>query len=124
MNRQGVLYIYNNQELFPEVELIRTVHDSVDLQVPLTLDYERMAEIAFDIKDSLETPLYWEGREFIIPVDMSIGFNLGKYSAENPLGQVEVNLKEYEHADELAGRLYEIYREFRATGDLQEMGWY
>lgn len=123
MNRQGVVYIYNNQQLFDEVDLVRTVHDSVDMQIPLSTDYYRMAEIAFEIRDSLERPLQYEGREFVIPVDMSVGFNLGKWSPDNPLGMREIALHEFQNEDELAGRLLEVHREFRAADDLSKMGW-
>jgi hypothetical protein len=36
------------------------------------------ARILNDIKRSLETPLQWRVREFVVPVDLSMGLNMGQ----------------------------------------------
>lgn len=76
MNNDGVKYIYYNQELFPEVEFVNTVHDSVWYWIPISSGYERIIEIFKQVKKQLETPLTIRGRSFSIPVDTKIGVNL------------------------------------------------
>ena len=76
MNNDGVKYIYYNQELFPEVEFVNTVHDSVWYWIPISSGYERIIEIFKQVKAQLETPLTIRGRSFSIPVDTKIGVKL------------------------------------------------
>jgi len=76
INEQGLSYIYYNQDKFKEVELLIQVHDSIGFQIPLSASWTRHAEILFDIKKSLETPLRWNDIEFVIPVDFCMGLNL------------------------------------------------
>jgi len=78
LNLWGYVYIYERQDLFPEVELLNTVHDSIKFQVPLDVGADRIVEVINNIKDNLETPLEWKGREFSIPVDTHLGFTLSE----------------------------------------------
>lgn len=78
INEQGVEYIYYRQDLFKPVELLTQIHDSVVIQVPLSLPWERHAEMLLLIKRSLEQPLYWHDTEIDTPVDISMGFNMYK----------------------------------------------
>jgi len=78
INRQGLSYIYYNQEKFSPVELLVQVHDSIGLQLPLSLPWIKHAEILLDIKTSLEAPLDTGAIEFVIPVDIQMGLNLFK----------------------------------------------
>jgi len=76
MNQNGVRFVYERQDLFPEVHLLNTVHDSLIYQVPLSVGTDRMTEIISLVKKNLELPLTARGRSFSIPVDTKIGFTL------------------------------------------------
>jgi len=78
MNQDGFRFIYERQDLFPEVELLSTVHDSVKFQVPLAVGALRVIQIIDLIKDQLERPMSWRGTEFKIPVDAALGFSFGE----------------------------------------------
>jgi len=78
INERGVEYIYYNQHLFPQAQLLTQVHDSVGFQLPLNLPWLDHARQLNLIKRSLETPLKWRVREFVVPVDLSIGWNMGE----------------------------------------------
>jgi hypothetical protein len=78
INEYGLLYLYYNQNLFRSVELLTQVHDSVGFQIPLTLPWLDHAVVLNNLKRSLETPLRWRDREFVVPVDLSIGLNMGE----------------------------------------------
>ena len=45
MNQDGVLFIYDRQDLFPEVQFLNTIHDSIRYQVPISVGYERNREV-------------------------------------------------------------------------------
>lgn len=77
LHRDGFIYIYNNPDLFEKVELLNNIHDSIVFQIPLSTPLKRHAEMILKIKASLESPLHWRGREFIIKVDMQVGHNKG-----------------------------------------------
>lgn len=72
INRDGVCYIYYNQQIFEHVHLMNQVHDSVEFQIPLTIGWEEIARLILIIKEKLEEPLVWENREFSIPADVEI----------------------------------------------------
>jgi len=78
INERGVNYIYYNQDLFGPIELLTQVHDSVGFQIPLTTTWYSVAMMLNSIKAMLETPLEWHGREFVVPVDLSVGLNMGE----------------------------------------------
>lgn len=78
IDREGLNYIYYNQTKFAEVELLNQIHDSIGFQISLGVPWRRHAEILFDIKEKLETPLVANGQEFVVPVDLTIGFSMAK----------------------------------------------
>ena len=78
INERGLNYIYYNPQLFAHVELLTQVHDSVGFQIPLSVGWHYHAHVLNLIKQSLETPLEWHGREFVVPVDLSVGLNMGE----------------------------------------------
>jgi DNA polymerase I-like protein with 3'-5' exonuclease and polymerase domains len=78
MNQSGVRFVYERQDLFPEVELLNTVHDSLIYQVPLKVGPRRIAEIILQVKENLEKPLRYQDQEFSVPVDTKVGFSLGE----------------------------------------------
>ncbi len=96
-NKDGICYVYYNQDLFGEVELLNAIYDSILFQVPLDIGVERMYEIIMTIKRNLETPLTWKDKEFSIPADCKIGFNA--------YGDVEFGHKELEDKDNVVERI-------------------
>jgi DNA polymerase-1 len=80
INERGVNYIYYNQQDFKPIELLIQVHDSVGFQIPLSVPWKEHAEMLTKIKKSLEQPLKWKNREFVIPTDLVIGLNFHKES--------------------------------------------
>lgn len=75
LNRDGLCFTYYRQDLFPEVELLNIVHDSILFQVPLEVGAARIYEIISEICRSLESPIEWKGQSFSIPADAKLGFN-------------------------------------------------
>ncbi|MCK4330860.1 hypothetical protein KAX02_13600 [candidate division WOR-3 bacterium] len=79
INRQGVNYIYYNQDLFEPIEILRQVHDEIGLQVPLTTSWTGHAKMLRLIKRSLEQPLTTHnGRTFVIPAGLTMGTHMNK----------------------------------------------
>jgi len=78
INERGLEYIYYNPDKFLHVDLLTQVHDSVGFQIPINLGWMEHARILNDIKRSLETPLTWRVQEFVVPVDLSMGLNMGE----------------------------------------------
>lgn len=79
MNQWGINYTYYNKDAdFKHVELLTQIHDSMEIQLPLSLPLEVHARILLKIRASLETPLTWKGIEFSIPADLTINNCLNK----------------------------------------------
>jgi len=79
INERGLCYIYNNQDLFGPIELLRQVHDEIGFQIPLNIGWKKHADMLLLIKKSLETPLTTHnGRTFVIPADLVIGKHMNK----------------------------------------------
>lgn len=111
INEQGLNYIYYNQALFGPIELLAQIHDSIVFQIPLTIPWERHAEMLILIKQSLETPLYWHKTKIDTPVDLSIGLNMSKKFMK------EIKSKDFPLSPTtLAERLKEIYDELQSNG--------
>jgi DNA polymerase-1 len=106
INERGINYIYYNQHIFKPVKLIMQVHDSIAFQIPLFCSWTEHAEMLLSIRESLETPLKVHGREFIIPADLSIGFNLYKKEMKELKGSKFPNTVE-----ELSANLETIHKE-------------
>jgi len=78
INEQGLEHIYYNQQWYAPVEILRQVHDDVGFQIPLSAGFIYHAESLLRLKKSLETPLEWHGREFIVPADITMGLSFTK----------------------------------------------
>lgn len=72
INRRGIIFLYERQDLFPELELLNQVHDSIVFQIPISVGWKRHAEMILTLKHSLETPLAVHGRQFTIPADFKL----------------------------------------------------
>lgn len=103
INRWGVLPFYY-EERFADVWILRQVHDSVDFQIPLRLGSHRIAEIIADMNTSLTQTLTWKHREFVIPAEFKVGFNLGQ------LTKLTIN-------ETLQGQLQTIVEDGNAKGN-------
>lgn len=104
MNEQAVEFVYYNQHLFRQVELLAQIHDSIVFQIPLSLPWVEHAKILLQIKASMEIPLIWHEREIKTPTDLSIGLNMSKE------GMKEIKSKNIPGTPELlAERLQEIH---------------
>lgn len=101
INRRGICHIYYDQQKYSPVELLIQVHDSVGFQIPLTTSWLEHAEILLDIKRSLETPLRWKDREFVIPADLTMGLTFAggkEFKHRNFPATKELLAKELEEA--------------------------
>lgn len=114
INERGVNYIYYHQgSRFRFVELLNQVHDSAGFQIPLSLPLIDHAIILSNIKKNLEQPLRFKDREFIVPADLTMGFNLNKAdgkeikskdfpsNVEDLAHLLEVNINELKHGKDL-----------------------
>lgn len=78
INERGLIFIWENQDIFKEVELLRQVHDDIGFQIPTTISFTQHAWILDRIVKSLETPLVFHNREFVIPADITMGLSFTK----------------------------------------------
>ena len=126
MNQRGFSYLYYNQDLFPEVQFLNTVHDSLQYQIPLEVGYKRIIEIIQTIKQNLEIPIKWKDREFSIPVDTKMGFSLDEktmieWKAKDTIGRTTEDLSKelavyVETNGELDSGVSTLYGEHRTSG--------
>jgi len=95
INEYGLGAMYYDQDTFGPVELLNQIHDSIVFQIPISIGWEEMARVIWDVKKSLEVTLKWEDREFVIPADFEVGLNFRKGSEENPKGMYKIKVNEY-----------------------------
>ena len=90
INRDGLLYIWNNPSLFPGMQLLNQVHDSIVLQLPRDLAIEEHMHQLQLLVDSLELPLKYAGREFVIPAEVKVHTqNLAKGTVVSDLSSLD-----------------------------------
>jgi DNA polymerase I-like protein with 3'-5' exonuclease and polymerase domains len=77
MNRDGVLFVWENPSIFEQVELLNTVHDSIGYQLPLTAGWDYMASVLLTLKESLTSEISWGNTKFHIPIDAEVGLTFG-----------------------------------------------
>ena len=117
INRQGVNYIYYNQDQFEHLEMLTQVHDSIVFQIPTSVPSIEHARMILDIKNSLEQPLFWHEREIVTPADLSIGFNMCSDEMK------ELKSKNIPtDVDTLAEMIREIHRELLTDGQGETNG--
>jgi len=109
INEHGLLYVYENQQLFKYVELLSQIHDSIVFQIPLSQPWSYHAEVCLKIKQSLEQPLKWHDTLIYTPCDLSIGFNMCK-DLMKELKSVEIP----QSIPQLTTKLASIYEELNA----------
>jgi uracil-DNA glycosylase family 4 len=91
IDERGIEYIYYNQLLLPDVQLLLQIHDSIIFQFAWTTSPEEIVRQYFEIIKSLEKPIQWLGRQFVIPAEgkMSIG-HFGK-NDHDPLALQDIS---------------------------------
>ena len=77
INDRAINFTYYSSDIKP-VEILTQIHDSMDIQMPLSVPLREHARLLIAIKRSMEQPLIAHGKEFIPPVDLTIGKNLNK----------------------------------------------
>jgi len=77
VNERGLIFTYYNSEFKP-IEVLTLVHDSMDVQIPLSLPLFEHAKMLIRIREEMEIPLEFQGREFITPVDLVVNTCLNK----------------------------------------------
>lgn len=82
INIYGFEEVIKHYPVYSPLELLNNVHDSIVFQIPSATSTQRIARILLDLRNSLEVPLSINGRDFVIPVDISAGFNLGDFDKE------------------------------------------
>lgn len=93
INREGLIFLYEDQDRFKHLELLNQVHDSIVVQIPISIPLHKHAEMIAHLRDSLEQEISWRGRKFIIPLDAKVGLNLAPYDKEsNPKGMIEFEI--------------------------------
>lgn len=110
INERGLIFVYNNPQWFAPLRLSAQIHDAIFFQIPLSLPWSTHAEMILRIKQSLETPLRFHDREFVIPADLSIGVNMYKEEMKDIKSK-----KIPSDVDALAKLLREKYHEITST---------
>lgn len=104
MNKEGVIFFYERQDIFGDFILLNQVHDSIIGEFPLPVNshgYYATARALMQLKESLETPLSYHGRSFIIPADVAFGYNLKEMK--------ELKSSNFKTAHELADFMQEVF---------------
>ena len=103
INKDGLVYVYNNQSTFKCMEVVNQVHDSIVLQVHTKYGWEAISHTLCMLRLSLEKPIPWK-EPIHIPADFMMGLNLDKKG-----GLVEIE-------DFSVEALKGVYDELRCTG--------
>jgi len=117
INKDGLLFLwYNENPIIRAFKLHCQVHDSLVLSFPVEkLGFKSCVEGIILIKQSLEKPLYYMEREFIIPCACEVGLNWAPYHKEhNKKGLIGVNINGTS-IRELVTILQGIYKEHRTS---------
>ena len=75
INMRGLIPLYYEQDNFEPVVLLNQVHDSILFEVPLSVGWQRIAQVCMSLKFSLEQAVRFQAHSFIIPSDFAIGLN-------------------------------------------------
>jgi uracil-DNA glycosylase family 4 len=75
IDRDGLLFLHDNQSTFKEIQILMQVHDSILTQVPI--DCPGVVEKYHLLQQSLEKPVPYK-REFVIPAEFKVGSNWGE----------------------------------------------
>jgi hypothetical protein len=83
INERGMEFIYYSEDPdFRLVEMLSQTHDDIAFQIPVAAGWDLHARVLTKVKNSLETPLSFMGREFVIPSDIAMGLTMHKESGK------------------------------------------
>ena len=114
INRDGLIFMYDNP-VFEGSELLNQVHDSIVFQIPLSLGWKRIFQMANELTRSLQKPLSFRGRTFSIPADCAMGMNFGE------LSKVKFELDDPYGPDKFEATWNKIQEERHKSPSLQEV---
>jgi len=133
INKRGILSIWYNQDTFRYVEILNQVHDSIVFQIPLKAGLAYHARVLFLLKRALEVPVPWHDRDFVIPADISVGYDLSskmKVDGSSPIS-ILINLKQcygklteirnVEESKRLDNGMAGLHEEQRESADLSQV---
>lgn len=104
----GLNFIYYNQQIFHDLELLLQVHDSIVFQIHSSIPWSLHAEMLLSIKKSLEQRVQWKTRSFSIPVDTQMSItNMMKGKGG---GLKTIPSSAFSDTDYLAAELEKLYR--------------
>jgi len=72
INLDGILFLYNNQQWFHELEILNQIHDSVVFQIPISIGLKKHAEMILRLKRSLNSSITWRLQTFSIPTEIEV----------------------------------------------------
>lgn len=113
LNRDGINFIYYNQQWFSTIEMLNQMHDSITMQLDTSRPWIKHAEALLRLRDSLARPIAWRALELKIPVGASFGLNLQEASKDNPKGLQEINIRRIGSAVLLSIKLKNLYEQLR-----------
>lgn len=104
----GLINTYNNwQDYMYDIDLGAQVHDSILMQYPVK-DFRNMAKAVIKCKEYVDPEIHYNGRDFKIGTDLTMGLNWGDYhEKENPKGMNKLPI--VDNVTEMADRLEERY---------------
>jgi len=105
INQEGLRFLYENQQWFAPVEILNQVHDDIWFQISLDHPWQIHADIITRLRDSLSTPISWEGTNFTIPV------NEIKLSPKNFKNMEKANISS-SSSQEVSKELSHVYQRF------------
>jgi len=113
INERGIIFSYfNSDPLFKHAEILTQIHDSMAIQIPLNIPVKDHATILVALKKSLETPLIFKGKKFIVPVDLVVNNCLNKERG------IELKGKNFsDKAEILADQLEAAIKKPRKSGE-------
>jgi len=113
IHRDGVNYVYYNQQWFSTIEMLNEMHDSITMQLDASRPWIKHAEALLRLRDSLARPIMWRALELRIPVGASFGLNFQEASKDNPKGLHEINIRRIGSAMLLSIKLKNLYEQLR-----------
>ena len=73
INQWGINEMWYNPEKYKGVDLLLQIHDSIVIQVPLSLGINHASNVLENLQNSLEQKLIIKDKSFFIPVDVKVG---------------------------------------------------
>ena len=89
INELGLMHIWRNRKTTMKiVQLLKQDHDAITIQIRDKHPIAKHRLALNELRNNLLVELTFADRKWTIPVDISAGYNLGKYhKKDNPLGQ-------------------------------------